>query len=123
MTVVETPYGIQNGEDAFDQVLATAQRPSVVMCGNDVLAVGALRRATELGICVPDDLSITGFDDIELASIVTPNLTTVHVPHRAMGRKAAVELVKMVEQKTKGPSVELSTTLELRASLAPPNKS
>ncbi len=45
---------------------------------------------------VPEDISITGFDDIELAQVVEPNLTTVHVPHRKMGRKAAQTLVDMI---------------------------
>ena len=88
------------------------------MCGNDVLAVGALRRAKELGIDVPTDLSITGFDDIELAQIVTPALTTVHVPHREMGRKAAKELIEMVELRSDGVSIQLDTFLQLRSSLS-----
>lgn len=122
LSVVETPYGIQNGEDAFDLLMASDVRPTVVMCGNDVLAAGALRRARETGINVPDDLSITGFDDIELARILTPSLTTVHVPHREMGRSAATELVNIVEKISTGASVELQTSLKIRSSLAPPAK-
>ncbi len=98
----------------------TATPPTAVLCGNDVLAVGALRAARERGLDVPGDVSITGFDDIELARIVLPALTTVHVPHREMGRRAACELVDMVERKSIGASTELQTSVQIRDSLGPP---
>jgi LacI family transcriptional regulator len=91
--------------------------PTVILCGNDVLAVGALRRAHRLGIVVPDDVSITGFDDIELARVVTPELTTVHVPHREMGKKAAEMLIDMVEGRDLVPVPALAAKIELRGSL------
>ena len=122
MPVIETSYEIDNGADAFATLMQADPRPTVVMCGNDVLAVGALRQAREMGIAVPDDVSITGFDDIELARIVTPPLTTVHVPHREMGRRAAQELVDMLENDGQGPVIELQSTLCLRNSLAKPNE-
>lgn len=123
LPIVETPYGVQNGEDALDVLMRATTRPTVVMCGNDVLAVGALRRAQELGLRVPEDISVTGFDDIELARIVRPSLTTVHVPHQEMGRRAAMELVNMVEKTSTGVSVELETSLCLRETLGPPTPS
>ncbi|MEP2262541.1 MAG: substrate-binding domain-containing protein, partial [Paracoccaceae bacterium] len=85
----------------------------------DVLGVGALARARDMGIDVPGDVSITGFDDIELAKVATPALTTVHVPHQEMGRNAARALIEMVENQITVPSVELATALKLRASLGP----
>ena len=118
LTIIETAYEIECGADALDQLMQATPRPTAVMCGNDVLAAGALRRARELGLEVPRDLSITGFDDIELARIVIPTLTTVHVPHREMGRKAAIALVEMVEKKSEGMSVELESSLQMRDSLA-----
>ncbi|WP_299652693.1 LacI family DNA-binding transcriptional regulator [uncultured Tateyamaria sp.] len=117
MPVIETSYEIESGAKAFDQLMQSPASPSVVMCGNDVLAAGAMRRARELNLSVPDDISITGFDDIELARILTPALTTVHVPHREMGRRAAAELVRMVEQKSVGVSEQLESSLKLRGSL------
>ncbi|WP_299376973.1 LacI family DNA-binding transcriptional regulator [uncultured Tateyamaria sp.] len=117
MPIIETPYDIDNGAEAFEQLLRGGTRPTVVMCGNDVLAAGAMRRARELGISVPDDISITGFDDIELARILTPSLTTVHVPHREMGRRAAAELVRMVEHESKGQPEQLDSSIMLRDSL------
>ncbi len=119
LVMVQTPYGIENGATAFEQLLAAPQPPSVVMCGNDVLAAGALQGARGLGLLVPDDVSITGFDDIELAQIVTPGLTTVRVPHREMGHGAARELVRLVEGGAPGASIELPVSLQRRASLGP----
>lgn len=119
LRIMETTYDIARGGQAFDNLMASRNRPTAVMCGNDVLAVGALRRARERGLNVPGDVSITGFDDIELAKVVSPGLTTVHVPHLAMGRNAASELVAMVENKSPGNSVRLETTLQMRDSLGP----
>jgi LacI family transcriptional regulator len=120
LKIIETPYDVQNGEDAFDELMLADVRPSVVMCGNDVLAVGAQRRAQEIGLRVPEDISITGFDDIELARIMVPALTTVHVPHREMGRKAAIELVNIVEKNSVGASLELNAPIEIRGTLGKP---
>ncbi len=115
--VIETPYEIESGAQAFRTLMQSDPRPSVVMCGNDVLAVGALRGAREMGLSVPEDVSITGFDDIELARIVTPQITTVHVPHREMGRIAAQTLIDIVEKRGNGASVELKSSVQIRESL------
>lgn len=117
LCVIETPYAIENGKAAFEQLMATDPPPSVVMCANDVLAAGALQGARAMGLSVPKDVSVTGFDDIELAQVVTPSLTTVHVPHREMGHRAAAELVRLVETGQPGPSVELPVSLQRRQSL------
>ena len=115
--VVQTHYGIENGGTALEELVSLSPQVSAVLCGNDVLAVGALKRASAMGLRIPEDISITGFDDIELAGIVNPPLTTVHVPHRRMGRKAAQELVDMVERKSSGRSIKLSTLITHRSSL------
>ena len=91
--------------------------PTVVMCGNDVLAVGALMKAREMGLRVPEDVSITGFDDIELAEVVDPPLTTVHVPHRQMGRQAARVLVYGINNTSEPAREKLRTHIAERASL------
>ncbi|NVK13380.1 MAG: LacI family DNA-binding transcriptional regulator [Rhodobacteraceae bacterium] len=118
LALIETDYEIEQGAEAFRQLMAFVPRPTVVMCGNDVLAAGALREAGRLGISVPEQVSVTGFDDIELAEIVSPALTTVHVPHREMGRKAARELTAMVEGKSEGRSICIGTKVVNRCSLA-----
>jgi LacI family transcriptional regulator len=119
LRVIETPYSVEHGAEAMARLMATTPRPTAVICGNDVLAVGALQQAQKLGFEVPGDVSITGFDDIELARVVTPQLTTVHVPHRQMGRKAAQLLVQMIGGTPLARSVELKTDLRLRGTLGP----
>jgi LacI family transcriptional regulator len=117
LTLIETPYAIENGETAFREVMAAAPDTTAVMCVNDVLAIGALRAAREMGLSVPRDVSITGFDDIEIAMLAEPALTTVHVPHREMGRRAAQMLIAMMRDNDTPESVKLPTDIRLRRSL------
>jgi len=119
LRIIETPYAISNGAEAFRTIMAAQNKPSVVLCGNDVLAAGALGMARELGLSVPGDVSITGFDDIEIAEIVTPGLTTVHVPHRQMGRGAARLLVALRNGENPGASIELKARIQWRDTLGP----
>ncbi len=115
----EVPYGIETGGAAFARLMEARPRPTAVMCGNDVLAAGALAKAAEMGLRVPEDVSITGFDDIELARIVPPGLTTAHVPHRDMGARAAEVLIALVEGGD-AASVTLACPVVRRGSLGPP---
>lgn len=118
-TVVEARYELAEGSQAFDTLRKEAKDLTLIICGNDVLAAGALRRAREVGMSVPDDISITGFDDIGLAQVVDPPLTTVRVPHRTMGEAAARLLLDLLEEI--GPECrQLPTELCLRKSLAKP---
>ena len=121
LPLIETRYSIEHGRQAFAKLMRRAPRPTAVVCGNDVLAVGALQMAREMGLHVPGDVSITGFDDIEIATLVEPALTTVHVPHRAMGRQAAQVLIEMLRSGAPlAQSIELQTDLRLRGTLGPP---
>ena len=117
LTVIETPYSIENGARAFEALMRGGAPATAVLCGNDVLAAGALRKAAEMSVRVPQDVSITGFDDIELAEIVTPGLTTVHVPHREMGRRSARALIALSGGAAPGPSVRLPAAIKWRATL------
>lgn len=119
LTVMETSYSIANGAAAFEAAMQADPRPTAVLCGNDVLAAGALSRARRMGLSVPGDVSITGFDDIEIAQIVTPTLTTVHVPHRDMGRGAAELLIALRNGAAPTESTELEASVVLRDSLGP----
>jgi LacI family transcriptional regulator len=121
LQLIETPYGIENGAVAFQALMSRTDAPTVVVYGNDVLATRALQGAKKMGMKVPADVSITGFDDIELASIADRTLTTVHVPNREMGIRAANMLWDIVNGSPPAQSIELETTLCLRESLdAPP---
>ena len=123
MPIIETDYSIQNGREAFNRIMNTGTLPSLVICGNDVLAVGAVQAAQAAGLDVPGDVSITGFDDIELATVISPALTTVHVPHRQMGQLAGEALCALVRDAAETVRVELETRIVERQSLAPPRTS
>lgn len=116
--LVEAPYELAAAAAAARDVLARSPRPTAVICGNDVLAAGALTGAKELGLRIPEDVSVVGFDDIDLSIAVDPPLTTVRVPHRRMGRAAAEMLRRMID----GAPVEsrcFDFELVIRRSLGP----
>ena len=116
--LIETEYGVETGSIAFEKLIGIDKSLTAVFCGNDVLAVGAIKRALSLGIKVPDDVSITGFDDIELGRVILPELTTVKVPHKQMGVNAASTLVKMIEGEKMHSLAPLETKIEFRNSLS-----
>lgn len=118
--IIECSYDIDEGYKAAEKALSPPNRPSILICINDVLAAGAMTYARDAGIVVPDQLSITGFDDLDLARVLSPALTTVRVPHRDMGRAAAKSLVQLIEGGGTVSSVKLETKLKLRQSLARP---
>lgn len=119
LRVLQTSYGIDTGAEALASLMQSDRPPTAVLCGNDVLAVGALGRAREMGLSVPGDVSIVGFDDIELAQVAYPKLSTVHVPHREMGRKAALALIRFLQDGTPIQPEELEADIHLRDSLGP----
>ena len=92
-------------------------RPTALICGTDIQAVGAIGECRDRGIRVPDELSITGSDDIELANLVEPRLTTVHVPTFEIGRLSAERIVALIERLPLGETRALRTTLVTRESL------
>ncbi len=118
LSIVQTAYGIDEGGAALNHLMDLPTPPSVVMCGNDVLAVGVIAMAKERGISVPAELSVTGFDDIEIAKISSPPLTTVHVPHRRMGLEAAKLLIGMLGSNKSGTRTLIGTTVKMRESLS-----
>ncbi|WP_373286818.1 LacI family DNA-binding transcriptional regulator [Actibacterium pelagium] len=117
LQITETQYTISCGAEALATLLHSDPKPTAVLCGNDVLAAGALLEARKQGLRVPQDISITGFDDIEIAEIVSPALTTVHVPHSNMGAGAAKLLLAMRNGEDVEQSVELEATVVERDSL------
>jgi LacI family transcriptional regulator len=117
--MIESDYRIVGGAEAFGRIMARADRPTAVICANDVLAAGGMTRARDLGLRVPQDVSILGFDDIGLASVVTPPLATVRVPQLEMGREAARLLLARLSGQTDLQSVLLETQFIDRPSLGP----
>lgn len=117
--IIETDYDIEAGGRAFETLVQSA-KPTIVLCGNDVLAAGAIKRASSMGLRIPQDVSITGFDDLEIATLVEPGVTTVHVPHRQMGREAARVLMR--ERDGEILRLQLATHLVERNSLGPASR-
>lgn len=120
LAVIEANYSQTHGGDAFTQLMQQANTPTAIVCGNDVLATGAIVRARQSGIAVPQDVSVTGFDDIDLATAVYPSLTTVRVPQKRMGRTAAQLLLELLSTGKKPSSIEFDTEIIHRESLGPP---
>jgi DNA-binding LacI/PurR family transcriptional regulator len=112
-------YRLQSGRVAAAQLLSgpAKQRPTVLLVANDLMAIGCMRYCAESGIAVPDELGIVGYDDIALAALVTPGLTTVRQPAREMGRAAARMLLDEIDERPRGADVDLPAELIVRQSL------
>ncbi len=119
---LEKPYDVAEGRSAMRQLLAQEFPPTAVICGNDVLAMGALLECQSRGLSVPDEISITGFDDLPLTAHLQPALTTLHVPAGEMGRRAAEYLLARLGDVPMPGSSELEVGLLVRGTTAPPRR-
>lgn len=120
----EPGHNIESVARAMPQFLARPQRPSAIVCCSDCAALGVLRGAQAMGLRVPHDLSVVGFDDIDAAALVTPALTTLRVPTAHLG-VCAVDLLLQSESPTPsgpwhGSIVRCRTELIVRGSTAAP---
>jgi LacI family transcriptional regulator len=113
--VAEGDYREQAGYDAVRAELQRDQKPSftAVFAGNDLMAIGAVRALTEAGLHVPDDVSVVGYDDIHLASLVTPSLTTVRQPVYGMGQAAAEQLILQIRKREEQRHARIVLGVEL----------
>lgn len=118
--VVERPYTIADGRSALRMLLTLPDPPTAVVCGNDILAFGAIYECAARGIAVPDAISIGGFDDFELSSHIVPSLTTMRVPAVDIGHAAADYLVARLAGKPTPRHIALDCELIVRDSTAPP---
>jgi LacI family repressor for deo operon, udp, cdd, tsx, nupC, and nupG len=114
-------FSIRAGRVATARLLAATPRPTAVFAANDEIAIGAIMEAKAQGLRVPDDLSVVGFDDIEMGQICDPPLTTIYQPRREMGRKALETLARLIEAPGKQPGdTLLDHKLVVRDSAGPP---
>lgn len=119
LRVVEEPQNDPAAAEAVAmRLLKRRPRPTAILAMSDVLAIGVLRAAQHLGIAVPGELSLVGFDDIPLAEDLAPPLTTVRQPLVEKGRLAAAVLLGRAEP----PTSQLPTELVVRGSTAPPSQ-
>jgi DNA-binding LacI/PurR family transcriptional regulator len=119
-SIVAGPPTFDGGVAAFHRLWEDGLRPTAILAMSDSLALGVMWAARELGLYVPEDLSVVGFDDLEMALHSNPPLTTVHQPIRGKGEEAARLLLRMIAS----PDLErpehktLDTRLIIRASTA-----
>ncbi len=119
-------FHVEGGRRQAHELLSLPDRPTAIFAGSDLQALGALEAARALGLRVPDDVSIVGYDDIPLSRWVSPRLTTVHQPLRQMGVEAAKLVLALRDEQPAASSsapaarMDLATSLVVRDSTAPP---
>jgi LacI family transcriptional regulator len=119
--IVVGDHKIEGGMQALVKLAKLPNRPTAILCSNDMTAIGVMREAYEYGIVIPRDLSVVGFDDIRLSQFTTPPLTTVQMSQTLLAEYAFKALRSEVERVSTSPSgseYELVTNLVLRGSTA-----
>jgi len=114
-------HTMEGGMQALVELARLRNRPTAIVCSNDMSAIGIMRQAYDYGIIVPQDLSVVGFDDIRLAQFMIPPLTTVQMSQTDLARLAFRALMNEVGREVpapKGSEYMLTTNLVLRKSTA-----
>jgi len=117
--LVETAFSLRHGREALSRLLAMQQDFTAVVCGNDILALGVLIEAAARGVRVPDELSVTGFDDVDMAGQWTPALSTVRLPAARIGMRAAERMLARIGGVDIPRVEEVEVTFVARASTGP----
>lgn len=109
-------YSMQWGRRAADELLKTGPRPDAVVCADDLIALGALRACRDNGCRVPEDIKVTGFDDIDFASLFEPALTTIDQPRERIAAEAVRLLANAAETGGTAAHIALAPALRVRDS-------
>lgn len=118
--VMNSDYRVDAGASAVGSILAHRDRPTVIFCGSDLIAMGAMNALEESGVKVPEDISVVGVNDISFAFLARPPLTTIRVPRHKLGAIAFHALDRMMNMKRKkGAEYYVETELVVRRSTAP----
>lgn len=119
--LTQTDYSLPGGKEAAQKLLSLDSPPTALFCSNDTLALGAMKGAREMGLSLPEELSIVGFDDIRIASYIVPELTTVYQPAYEMGKLGAQLLFDLMEKRQIKPVQKmLDASLVVRESTTIP---
>jgi LacI family transcriptional regulator, xylobiose transport system transcriptional regulator len=114
-------FHVSGGRAAAEALLAAEDRPTAIFAGSDLQALGVIEVARERGLRVPEDVSVVGYDDVPVALLSRPQLTTIHQPLKQMAALAARIVVQLAEGGTvEQERVDLATHLVVRDSTAPP---
>ena len=117
----DVDYSFESGQRAAAELLSLDTPPTAFFCISDVLALGAIAEAQDRGICVPEQLSVAGFDDVDYTTMFHPHLTTVRVSCYELGRRAMKLLAQCIRKEILPQSdIYLPHTLMLRESVIPP---
>lgn len=114
--VIEGEFNEQAGFKAAGELMALNEPPTAIFAGNDLMAIGVLTKLQELGVSVPDDISVVGYDNTSLASIGTVSLTTVHQPRRQLGELAVELLAERLAGRTESRHELIEPRLVTRSS-------
>lgn len=121
LRTARAPISIEGALEAAETALRTpGPRPTALVCDDDKLAAGAYKAARRLGLHIPDDLSITGLDDLALSRAIDPELTTVRLNAELFGERGMQALLAVLEGKTP-PQGDIPVELVVRGSTAPPS--
>jgi LacI family transcriptional regulator len=117
----EGNHRVDGGDAAMRSMLSQPNRPTAVLASNDLMAIGAMRAISAMGLEVPRDISVIGFDDIEFSQYIRPRLTTVRLSREDIGRNAFDALYRTAEGLTKkGQEIHVGSTLVVRETTGPP---
>lgn len=120
--LIERTHRIIDGQLAFQALMEGERRPTAVVCGTDTLAFGALVQAAAMGIRVPEDVSVTGINDVEFAAHLSPPLTTVRLAADVVGLRAAEYLLGRIAGQAVAQTTSVPFTLIVRGSTAAPRR-
>ncbi|WP_306145803.1 LacI family DNA-binding transcriptional regulator [Roseibium sp. MMSF_3412] len=120
--IIRGDFSVESGYAAAARIVAMDNRPTAVFCSADMVAFGLIAGLTEEGLRIPEDISVVGFDDIEMSGYSVPALTTIRQDRQQMGLRAAKVLLDRLGQKDRDETAETPVPVELivRASTAPP---
>jgi DNA-binding LacI/PurR family transcriptional regulator len=116
MRIIEGDHTMQGGTRAAERLLGCESLPTAIMCSNDLLAIGVLHKLSRNGIRVPDDISVIGFDDIHMAEMTIPPLTSIQMSRPEMARSAVCALRAQIEHSSSKQRYEINTRLVVRES-------
>ncbi|WP_375322649.1 HTH-type transcriptional repressor PurR [Aliivibrio logei] len=97
--ILEGDFECASASKAVDKVLAMTERPTALFCFNDIMALAAISKIQQAGLKVPEDISVIGYDNIELSAYFSPPLTTIHQPKRRVGKTAVEILLERIKDK------------------------
>lgn len=116
--ILSDSFSLEGGFAMANQLIAqNSELPDLVFCENDMIAIGAIKAFHDNQVVIPDDIAIVGFNDIPTSSFITPTLSTVTIPMKEMGRKAAKVLIeKITNEESINSKIYVQTTLTIRES-------